>query len=148
MENPSFLSGESQKIRQSVVPIVKPVARAVIGLSLFARINVLLQRHVLFASDTKVTFYRTTAHRTTVQFSKTRRAYTSVPARQQSPRQWKVLTDHAQLFPSCVPKGTFAVAATGRYQGTSGTATGAVARFRQCQCRTQTRRNIPFVVIR
>lgn len=77
--------------------------------SLFARVHLLLRRHVLLAANAEVTFDRAAAHRTPVQLAEARGADARVSARQEGARQRKVLTDHAQLFTSAVPEGAFRV---------------------------------------
>lgn len=142
-----LLSCESEEIRESVVPVVKPVGGSVAGLSLLAGIDICLQGHVLLAPDTEVTLDRASAHRTPVQFAEARRADARVPARQKRPRQREILADDAELFAGRIPQRTLGIAGTGGDQRTPGRATVVVARLSESQRRTQARGHIPFVVV-
>jgi len=97
------LSSEAEKIGEPIVPIVEPVSRSVARLPLLAWVDLLLGRHVLFAAYAEVALDGTTAHRATIEFTKTRSAYAGVPAGQQSARQRKELANDAQLLAGSVP---------------------------------------------
>jgi len=98
-------------------------------LPLLARVDLLLGRHVLLAAYAEVALDGTTAHRATIEFTKTRSAYAGVPAGQQSARQRKELANDAQLLAGSVPQGATLLIATlsGCHQGTATASATAVA---------------------
>lgn len=156
--NELSLSGEAEKIGESVVPIVQPVGRSMTRLALFARVDLLLRRHVLFAAYAEVALDGTAAHRTAVELAEARGANAGMPARQQGARQGKILAHHAQLLARAVPQGgavRVARVLTGCYKGAAaaGSSTGTavvvvvVAGFGECQCRSQTRRHVALIVV-
>ena len=75
-----LLSGEAEEISEPIIPIVEPMGRSVAGLTLLARIDLLLWWHVLLAAYAKVALDRTAAHRAPVQLAEARGANTGMSA--------------------------------------------------------------------
>lgn len=57
---------------------MEPMSRPVVGLTLFARVDLLFRRHVFLAAYTKVALDRAAAHRTPVELTEARGANTGV----------------------------------------------------------------------
>lgn len=75
-----LLSGETKEIRQPIVPIVEPMGRPVVRLTLLARVDLLLRRHVLLAAYAEVALDRAAAHRASIELAEARGANAGVSA--------------------------------------------------------------------
>lgn len=75
-----LLSGETKEIRQPIVPIVEPMSRPMVRLTLLARVDLHLRRHVLLAAYAEVALDRAAAHRAPIELAEARGANAGVSA--------------------------------------------------------------------
>lgn len=76
-----LLSCEAEKVGEPVVPVVEPVGGPMARLTLLARVDLLLWRHVLLAAYAEVALDRAAAHRAPVELAEARGANAGVSAR-------------------------------------------------------------------